>query len=440
VSTATAFARRCAVQAALLFCLVLPATGVAAGAPDASSGRSPDALGGRSLDAAARGRQFLVMLRIPPDHHRPSASYGGDYGDDFTIALRRRLAQRIARRNGLAFIGDGWQMPLLGLDCYVMQAGPDETVSSAMKRIAADPDVLWSEPMQVYVAKASPPAAENDPLYAVQPAAAAWCLAALHRVATGRGVVVAVVDSRVEQDHPDLAGQFAASQDFVVDRPGSAETHGTGVAGVIAAKSGNGIGISGVAPKARLMALRACWQTDPNAPNALTLCDSLSLAKALHFAIEHDAAVINLSLSGPPDRLLAQLIGLASSRGITVVAAYDPGLPQGGFPASAPNVIRVATQSLPSAPANVYLAPGEDVPTTQPGGKWGLVNGSSYAAAHVSGLVALVRELSDNPSDPRMAASLPAGGAIDACATLLRAAPARDCSCPKPARSALAAQ
>jgi hypothetical protein len=443
VSKAIAVARRCAVHAALLLCvflsvLVLPVTGAAAGARDAaSSGSSPD--------AGSSGRQILVMLRIPPEHHRPSASYGGDYGDAFTIAQRRRLAQNIARRYGLAFIGDGWQMKLLGLDCYVMQVGPDEPIGSAMKRISADPDILWSEPMQVYEAKASPPeagapppAAENDPLFAVQPAAAAWSLAALHRVATGRGIVVAVVDSRVEQDHPDLAGQFAASQDFVDDRPGAAETHGTGVAGVIAAKSNNRAGISGVAPEARLMALRACWQTEPKAANAPTLCDSLSLAKALHYAIEHDAAVINLSLSGPPDRLLAQLIGIALSRGITVVAAYDPALPQGGFPASAPNVIRVATQSLAAAPAGVYLAPGEDVPTTQPGGKWGLVDGSSYAAAHVSGLVALVREHSDNLPYPLLAAALPAGGTIDACATMLRAAKPCDCICPKPTISAIA--
>jgi hypothetical protein len=435
VSKAIAFARRYAVQAALLLCLVMPATffstRAAAHAPDAaSSGRSPDAAGSE--------RQILVMLRIPPEHHRPSASYGGDYGDEVTITLRRRLAQNIARRYGLGFIGDGWQMKLLGLDCYVMQVGPGETVSSAMQRISADPDIIWSEPMQVYRAKASSPEAENDPLFAVQPAAAAWSLAALHRVATGRGVVVAVVDSRVQQDHPDLIGQFAASQDFVADRPGSAETHGTGVAGVIAAKSGNKAGISGVAPEARLMALRACWQTEPNAASAPTLCDSLSLAEALHYAIEHNAVVINLSLSGPPDRLLAQLIGIAVSRGITVVAAYDPTLPNGGFPASAPNVIPVAIQSLPSAPAGVYLAPGEDVPTTQPGGKWGLVNGSSYAAAHVSGLVALVREHGDNPPGPLLAASLPAGGDIDACATLLRAAKPCDCSCPKPAKSALA--
>ena len=266
------------------------------------------------------GREILVMLRIPPDHYRPNSTYGGEYGDQFTIAARRSLAQRIARRYGLEFIGEGWQMPLLGVDCYVMRVPTDETLENAMKRISRDPEIAWSEPMHVYQAQAAGPAVDADPLYAVQPAATAWRLADLHRITTGRGVVVAVIDSRIQQDHPDLAGQFVASQDFVIGRPGPAERHGTGVAGVIAAKSGNGLGISGVAPDARLMALRACWQIDESSSSSPTVCDSLSLAKALTYAIEHRAQVINLSLSGPSDRLLTQLIDIASSRDITVVA------------------------------------------------------------------------------------------------------------------------
>ncbi len=131
------------------------------------------------------------------------------------------------------------------------------------------------------------------------------------------------------------------------------------------------------------------------------------------------------------------MIAIASDHDIAVVAAYDPDLPKGGFPASEPNVIAVANESLPSAPPGVYLAPGEDVPTTQPRGKWILVNGSSYAAAHVSGLVALVLEhrvLEPRETAPRplLASVLPTGGHVDACATLLRASKPCNCVCPKP--------
>ena len=99
-----------------------------------------------------------------------------------------------------------------------------------------------------------------------------------------------------------------------------------------------------------------------------------------------------MSLSGPPDPLLASLIELGIERKIAVVAAFDPDRPGGGFPASVPGVISVAEEFLPSLPARVYRAPGRDIPTTQPGGRWYLVNGSSFAAAHVTGLLALLRE------------------------------------------------
>ena len=113
-------------------------------------------------------------------------------------------------------------------------------------------------------------ASHNDPLYAAEPAAAQWHLADLHRIATGRGVKVAVIDSGIEVRHPDLAGQILMSRNFVAGRSAAAEQHGTGVAGIIAAKADNGIGIAGVAPGARLLGLRACWQT----PGA-TVCDTL---------------------------------------------------------------------------------------------------------------------------------------------------------------------
>jgi subtilisin family serine protease len=163
--------------------------------------------------------------------------------------------------------------------------------------------------------------------------------------------------------------------------------------------------------------------------SAPTVCDSLSLAKAIQFAIEHGAQIVNLSLTGPTDRLLARLIDIAVTRNISVVAAYDSEAPKGGFPASQPGVIAVSDDSLPSIPPGVYGAPGRDVPTTTPGGTWNLANGSSFAAAHVSGLLALVRE--DRSSSPRsmLAASRSNGGEVDACETLLRASKNCRCNC-----------
>jgi subtilisin family serine protease len=248
-------------------------------------------------------------------------------------------------------------------------------------------------------------------------------------------VRVAVIDSKVEANHPDLKGQVQTSQDFVDGHPAEAEQHGTGVAGVIAAVSDNNLGVSGIAPNARLMALRACWQ--PGASGAL--CDTLSLAKALHFAIDHQAQVINLSLSGPPDLLLGKLIDIALARGIAVVGAVDGDQADGGFPASHAGVVAVSDGAKAVRPG-VFVAPGRDVPTTQPGGRWYLVNGSSYAAAHVTGLLALVREHAGPPQGGLSLVTLhPGGGDIDACATLARTAKPCGC-CARPSYPALARQ
>jgi subtilisin family serine protease len=384
----------------------------------------------------ATGRQVLVMLRLPAPHLQPRSGYAGGYGDAAGRAARRRIALRLAREHGLALVDD-WPMPMLGVDCFILQAPAGRSVADEARALSRDPAVEWAEPSSLYHAQSAlkEAARAEDPLYRTQPAASAWRLEALHQIATGRNVRVAVIDSRIQQDHPDLSGQVQTSRNFVPDRSLAAEVHGTGVAGVIAAKAHNGLGIEGVAPDARLLALRACWQTaaGPGAP-AATLCDSVSLAKALSFAIDRRAEVINLSLSGPPDPLLGKLIDLARDRGATVVAAFDPKAPSGGFPASHAGVVAVTDETLAAPPAGVYSAPGRDIPTTQPGGRWFLVSGSSYAAAHVSGLFALMRERDAHARSGRMlAVSASGGGRIDACASLLRTAGPCDCAC---ARSA----
>lgn len=389
--------------------------------PSGAQGAAPNDAG----EAVAReSREILVMLRMPAPHYRPNARYGGRYDDRAAQAARRRVAAEIARDNGLELV-EGWPMPLVAVDCYVMRIPAGRAIDSLIEAISRHPMVAWSQPLNSFETLATPEA-PRDPLFAVQPAASQWRLADLHGLATGRGVTIAVIDSKIEVGHPDLAGQFSANRDFLANRPASAEDHGTGVAGVIAARSGNGVGIVGVAPGARLMALRACYERR-RGNGTVSSCDSLTLAKALHFALERDADVINMSLSGPPDPLLSSLIAIGLERRTAIVAAFDPDRPGGGFPASVPGVISVAEESLRSLPARVYRAPGRDVPTTQPGGKWYFVNGSSFAAAHVTGLVALLRE-ARRAASPATAIARSAAGSIDACATLVTVT--ADCDCP----------
>jgi subtilisin family serine protease len=369
-------------------------------------------------EPAAETRRILVMLHMPAPHYRPNARYGGRYDDRAAQAARRRVAAGIARDHGLELL-EGWPMPLIGVDCYVMRVPEGQSVEAAITQISRHRQVAWSQPLNSYETLAAP--TPRDPLFAVQPAANEWRLADLHGIATGRGITIAVIDSRIETGHPDLRGQFAASRDFVAGRPGAPEAHGTGIAGIIAARPGNGVGIVGIAPGARLLALRACFERRGGAS-----CNSLTLAKALHFALERGTDVINMSLSGPADPLLTALIEQGLARDVAVVAAFDRRRPGGGFPASIPGVIPVAEESLRSLPARVYRAPGRDVPTTQPGGRWYLVNGSSFAAAHITGLLALLRE--ERGAGARSAIlARSADGEVDACATLVGAS--RDCDC-----------
>ena len=426
------------------------------------------ALAGDATPAADPHLQVLVLLHMAPAHFRPEGNYSGAYADPAGRSARRRIAARIAHEHGLTMLTD-WPMPLLGVDCYVMGVPPGQSAPAVVETLAHDPRVSWSQPMNVYHALG-----HDDPLFAMQPAAREWSLAELHGVATGRGVRVAIVDSGVETAHPDLAGQVVLDENFVAGRPDAAERHGTAVAGIIAARADNGVGIVGVAPQVRLLALRACAQHADGA----TLCTSLGLARALHAAVTHDAQIINLSLSGPPDRLLASLLDIALARGITVVAAVDRAAADGGFPAAHRGVVAVvdaAPEHAPAgtsdaresgrasvadtasahappgtfdvrgnkpatvlgtahAPAGAVQAPGRDIPTTLPGSRWAVVSGASYAAAHVSGLYALLRELrpqragaaGSNAADELV---LRADGRIDACATVQRSGGACACAC-----------
>ncbi|TMH03105.1 MAG: hypothetical protein E6H69_04590 [Betaproteobacteria bacterium] len=127
------------------------------------------------------------------------------------------------------------------------------------------------------------------------------------------------------------------------------------------------------------------------------------------------------------------------TRGITVVVAADPGVRDGGFPASHPGVLAVAGDDAHDVPVGVLLGPGRDIPTTMVGAKWGFVAGSSFAAAHLTGLVALLRELSPNlrPEQVREALAAQAIPAlagdrhviVDACAAVARIAGTCACAC-----------
>ena len=384
-----------------------------------------------AVNETAQKRQILVMLRTAPPHFRPDVSYAGGYDSRIGRDARRRIAEGLASRYRLSIVTN-WPMPALGVDCFVMAAPADDSIGQIVEQLAQDPSVESVQAMNQFNVLAY-----NDPLYPLQPSASAWHLAEVHKVATGKRVKVAEVDTGVEINHPDLIGQIALARDFVDVESNVAEVHGTAVAGIIVARADNGIGIAGIAPDARLYALRACWQLTVGAPRAI--CNSFTLAKALQFAIDENVQVINLSLGGPRDRLLGRLLDMALSRGITIVSAADRTFGDGGFPASHRGVLAVAADDVHDIPSNALLGPGTDIPTTVIGEGWGFVTGSSFAAAHVTGLVALLRELAPNLPAREMRGALEARPvaagagerhvAVDACAAIARIGGICACAC-----------
>lgn len=401
-----------------LLCLAFGMCAAQESRPDAAApNESPD-------------RQVLVMLRSAPPHYRPDAAYAGAYDAAIGRAAQMRIAERLASQYELTIV-NSWPMPALGIDCFVMEARRGAALEQVVARLAADPRVESAQSMNVFSVLA-----HGDPLYPLQPSARLWDLDDVHKVATGRRVRVAVVDTGVETDHPDLIGRVALARNLVDGRVGVAEIHGTAVAGIIGARADDGVGIAGIAPDATLLALRACWQEGRGAAAA---CSTFTLAKALQLALDERVDVINLSVGGPRDRLLERLIDVASSRGVILVSAADWTAGRMSFPASYRGVLAVAEVEGQDASFAVLLAPGRDVPAPVPGKQWGFVTGSSFAAAHVTGLVALLRELAPNVQPqqirealaPKTAANV-AGGRrpmVDACAAIAAIGGACACSC-----------
>jgi subtilisin family serine protease len=405
-----------------LAAMLLLATGCASLPPADTAEPTPD----------AAEQQLLVMVKERAvQHYRPGPASLSGYGSGAARARALRTARDLARDYGLKPIDD-WPMPALGVRCFLMELPRGRGAAEVAARLSQDPRVESAQPQQLFRV-----AGHDDPYYALQVGAQELQLDALHRMATGRGVKVAQIDTGLDAHHPDLEGQLTAARNFVDGTRHGPEVHGTAVAGIIVAKADNGIGIVGMAPGARLMPLRACWEP---ADGGHALCTTFTLAKAMQFALIERARVINLSLTGPRDRLLERLIDSAAQDGAIVVAALDAGEPA-GFPASYPGVIAVAVSGSTSAPEDAVLAPGRDILTTTPGASWGFFSGSSFAAAHVSGLAALMLERAPSLKPEQLhrlllqhqAVSASGGArALDACAALAQAAPARDCACCNP--------
>ncbi|WP_349407344.1 S8 family peptidase [Pseudalkalibacillus sp. SCS-8] len=224
----------------------------------------------------------------------------------------------------------------------------------------------------------------------------------------GKGVVVAVLDTGCQPDHPDLRGRIIGGRNFTSDHGGDPRNysdnhfHGTHVAGTIAANL-NGFGVAGVAPEASLLILKVIHGSGASSYD--------SLIRGINYAINwrgpnrERVRVISMSLGGPVDdpRLHAAIKRAVSKNILTVCAAGNLGDGQAysferTYPGFYPEVVCVGAVTEDCTPAAFnntndgidLVAPGVNIASTYVGGKYAKTSGTSMATPHVSGAAALL--------------------------------------------------
>ncbi len=224
---------------------------------------------------------------------------------------------------------------------------------------------------------------------------------------SGAGVRVAVLDSAPQADHPDLGGVRV----HVLEEgpPATPAVHGTLVAGVLRAVEGNGIGIAGVAPRADAVAIPICTPSGAAAADTCLLYDAL---RGIDAAWDERVRVANLSIVGPPNALLERAMNRMEELGVLVVAAAgNEGTAEPRYPAAYPSVIGVGAVDQGGArfvrgnrgPSSEVEAPGVEILSTHTGDSYAFADGTSLAAAHVSGMLALLLSAQVDPLEARSA-------------------------------------
>jgi subtilisin family serine protease len=366
-----------------------------------TTGSHADAMQPAATSVSSMNSQRDIVLAVanpvePPATHAGSTLLGytppGFYGaGQRAVSDLTSLKQSYRLREV-----SGWPIKALNLYCVVLEMPAGVSRDDLLKRLANDNRVKLAQPLNDYAvyADAAPPDAPryNDPYVNLQRGFVETNAALAQTVSQGSGVHIAVIDTGADTSHPDLQGRIHDEQNLVDDNAAAfnRDSHGTEVAGIIAADADNHQGIVGIAPKSILSVYKACWY---DTAGAGARCNTFTLAKALAAVIDTDARVVNLSLGGPADPLLDKLLDQLLEQGRIVVTALPPSGNLDGFPDSAPGVIVVRVSGTTQAPAGIVSAPGTDILTTQPGGGYDFTSGSSMAAAHVSGIVALMLSL-----------------------------------------------
>jgi subtilisin family serine protease len=331
----------------------------------------PDGAPGR---AAPHAPDLLIAVFRPDTPDATSTAFA----DSLNLGIERRYA-----------------LSGLGLQVFLLRIPSRGDLDAILRQAAADGRPLWVQPDFSYESLESSGSA----------AGAQYALSkirgeGLPQAARGQGITVAMIDSGVARDHESLNAENVTLVDLMQggDAP-VAETHGTAIASIIA---GSGK-VKGLAPGAKLIAIRAFTERDPK--SGASSSDSFHVSQGISVALEHKARVINMSIGGPNDPLVRMAIQQAVLTGVVVVAAAGNAGPDAPpvYPAAQRGVIAVTATDdkdrlFSRANRGDYIAvaaPGVAVLAARPGRSTGAsaydyFTGTSMATGYATGLAAVL--------------------------------------------------
>jgi len=285
-------------------------------------------------------------------------------------------------------------LPLINTVMYQFRITDRREVPAVVGGLQGDRRIAAVQPNYLYTLQndGASGAANGD---SIQYVVSKLHLPQAHDLATGDHVMVAVIDSGIDIQHPDLHGAVAGGFDaFTGDL--APHRHGTAMASAIVAHGR----LMGVAPAARILAVRAFDGEEAGSRSTTT-----RIVDALQWTVNSAARVVNMSFAGPDDPAMHRMIAAARQKGMVLVAAAGNDGPQAppDYPAAYPGVIAVTATDIDDhllsvANHGAYVAvaaPGVDIFVAAPNAGYGFTTGTSVATAHVSGLVALL--LQRNP-------------------------------------------
>ena len=338
------------------------------------------------------GARPAPPLPPPPG---PVAASDGTYVDREVIVELAgpqppAVIEQLAAQNGLTRLASA-DLTLAGTTVHRLRVNGRRSVDSVVAALSRDGRVALAQRNHLYRLTVDAGQAYY-PLATNQYAATKLRLVEAHRLATGAGVTVAVIDSGVDTGHPELQGAIGGSEN-TLSSAAAPDTHGTAIAGAIAARGQ----LMGVAPGTRILAIRAF---SPATARAQAEGTSWDVTRAVDLAGKSGARIVNMSFAGPADRLLSRELAGGLQRGIIFVAAAGNAGPTApaAYPAAEPGVIAVTAtdpqdrlyESANRGPYVAVAAPGVDILVATPESGYDTSTGTSVAAAHVSGIVALM--------------------------------------------------